>query len=108
MLALRRREPPEAPRKKKEKKMFLSLGSSVSVKKSEVIGIFDLDNLPADSPLMEFLKENEKKKNVTVVGMGIPKAVVVTDDGVNTKIYLTTISASSIKGKSTKKFEAER
>ena len=87
--------------------MFLSLGSSVSVKKSEVIGIFDLDNLPADSQVMEFLKENEKKKNVTVVGMGIPKAVVVTNDGINTKIYLTTISASSIKGKSMKQFENE-
>ncbi len=80
--------------------MYLSLGGTVTVKKSEVIGIFDLDTAPADSQVMEFLKENEKKKNVTVVGMGIPKAFVITNNGKETKIYITTISASSIKGRS--------
>lgn len=80
--------------------MYLNLGGSISVKKSSVIGIFDLDNLPADSQVMDFLKENEKNKNVTVVGMGIPKAFVVTNEGKENKVYITTISASSIKGRS--------
>jgi len=79
--------------------MYLTLGANVAVKKSHVIGIFDLDTAPADSQIMEFLKENEKNKNVTVVGVGIPKAVVVTNDGKKTKVYITTISASSIKGR---------
>ncbi len=84
--------------------MYITLGSSVSVKKCDVIGIFDLDTAPADSQIMEFLKENEKKKNVTVVGDGIPKAVVVTNDGKETKVYITTISASSIKGRNEKMY----
>ena len=68
--------------------MFLNLGGNVSVKKKDIIGVFDMDNLPADSQVMDFLKENEKNNNVKVVGMGIPKAIVVTDDGKNTNIYI--------------------
>ena len=84
--------------------MYITLGSSVSVKKQEIIGIFDLDTAPADSQVMEFLKENEKKKNVTVVGDGIPKAFVVTNDGKDTRVYITTISASSIKGRNSNEY----
>lgn len=84
--------------------MYITLGSSVSVKKRDVIGIFDLDTAPADSQVMEFLKENEKKKNVTVVGDGIPKAFVVTNDGKDTRVYITTISASSIKGRNSNEY----
>ena len=79
--------------------MYVTLGSSVSVKKSDIIGIFDLDTAPADSQIMEYLKKNEKNKNVTVVGDGIPKAFVVTENLGKTKVYITTISASSIKGR---------
>ncbi len=84
--------------------MYITLGSSVSVKKRDVIGIFDLDTAPADSQVMEFLKENEKKKNVTVVGDGIPKAFVVTNNGKETRVYITTISASSIKGRNSNEY----
>ena len=84
--------------------MYITLGSSVSVKKRDVIGIFELDTAPADSQVMEFLKENEKKKNVTVVGDGIPKAFVVTNDGKETRVYITTISASSIKGRNSNEY----
>lgn len=79
--------------------MFLNLGGNISVKKKDIIGVFDMDNLPADSQVMEFLKENEKNNNVKVVGMGIPKAIVVTNDGRCTSVYITTISSSSVKGR---------
>lgn len=84
--------------------MFLNLGGNVSVRKRDIIGVFDMDNLPADSQVMEFLKENEKNDNVKVVGMGIPKAIVVTNDGRSTSVYITTISASSVKGRFEQKY----
>lgn len=82
--------------------MYINLGGSTGVRKKDIIGIFDLDTAPADSQVMDFLKENEKKNNVTVVGDGIPKAFVVTNDGTITRVYITTISAMSIKGRSDK------
>ena len=85
--------------------MYLTLGSSVAVKKKDVIGIFDLDTAPAESGIMDFLKDNEKNKNVTVVGDGIPKAFVVTNDGKTTKVYITTISAASIRGRNENDFK---
>lgn len=82
--------------------MYLNLGGSVNVKKSDVIGIFDLDSAPAESQTMEYLRYCEKNNLVTVVGDGIPKAFVLTDNGKETKIYITTVSASSLKGRSEK------
>ena len=84
--------------------MYLNLGAQTLVKKRDIIGIFDLDTAPAESGIMAFLKENEKNKNVTVVGDGIPKAFVVTNDGNTTKVYITTISAASLRGRSRNEF----
>ena len=36
--------------------MFLNLGGNVSVKKKDIVGVFDMDNLPADRQVMDFLK----------------------------------------------------
>ncbi|MBR5308831.1 MAG: DUF370 domain-containing protein [Clostridia bacterium] len=80
--------------------MYLNLGAQTLVKKRDVIGIFDLDTAPADSQMMEFLRDNEIEKNVTVVGDGIPKAFVVVNDGRMTRVYITTISAASLRGRS--------
>ena len=82
--------------------MYINLGGTTGVRKKDIIGIFDLDSAPADSQIMDFLKENERKNNVTVVGDGIPKAVVVTGSRTETRVYITTISAMSIKGRSEK------
>ena len=79
--------------------MYLNLGGQTLVKKKDLIGIFDLDTAPADSQIMEFLRDNEISKNVTVVGDGIPKAFVVVDDGKGARVYITTISAASLKGR---------
>ncbi len=79
--------------------MYLNLGSGVLIPKDELVGIFDLDKLQVGSGAMEFLNYCEKNKKVTVVGDGIPKAFVLTAKSGDFRVYITTISASSIKGR---------
>ena len=85
--------------------MYLNLGGSVLVKKKDIIGIFDLDKLDVGGDAMGFLRECEKKKEVTVVGDGIPKAFVLTSKKGENHVYITTISAASLKGRNSQQFD---
>ena len=79
--------------------MYLTLGADVMVLKKDIIGIFDLDKIGVDNGTMEFLRDCEEKKQVTVVGDGIPKAFVLINRNGENFVYITTVSASSLKGR---------
>ncbi len=79
--------------------MYLNLGGTTLVRKRDIIGIFDLDKLEVGGSVMEFLRGYESKRLVTVVGDGIPKAFVLTESGGESRIYITTISAASLRGR---------
>lgn len=76
--------------------MYLNLGSSVLINKKDVVGVFDLDTSTIGDITKDFLRRGEKNGSSVFVGNDIPKAFVVTTDK---KIYITTISAASIKGR---------
>ena len=84
--------------------MYLPLGSDIIVRKKDIIGIFDLDKIEVDTGAMEFLRGSERRKEVTVVGDGIPKAFVVVNSKDGTRVYITTVSASSLRGRIYKGF----
>ena len=44
--------------------MFLYLGAAVSVKKSDIIGIFDIDNVNTQKTTKDFLRGAEKEKKL--------------------------------------------
>lgn len=79
--------------------MYLNLGNSHLIKKKDIIGVFDLDSAMSGGTLMEYLKKSEKNGEVINIGDGIPKAFVVTESSGRTTVYITTISAPSIKGR---------
>ncbi len=79
--------------------MYLNLGNSNLIKKKDIIGVFDLDSAMSGGTLMEYLKKCEKSGQVINIGDGIPKAFVVAESGGKTTVYITTISAPSIKGR---------
>lgn len=79
--------------------MYLTLGQDVMVLKKDVVGIFDLDKIGVDNGTMEFLRKCEENKQVAVVGDGIPKAFVLTNRKGKSFVYITTVSAASLKGR---------
>ena len=76
--------------------MFLHIGNGKSVRKKDIIGIFDLDTSTIGQITKEYLKRSESEGRAETVGDGIPKAYVVTTDG---RVYITTLSASSLRGR---------
>ena len=57
--------------------MFLHLGSHISVDISDIIGIFDLDNVSTSRITRDFLKAAEEDGMIVPVGSELPKSLVV-------------------------------
>ena len=52
--------------------MFLHIGNGQTVKKKNIIGIFDLDSVSLSSAGRDFLSREQKKGNVTYYDTDLP------------------------------------
>lgn len=77
--------------------MYIHLGRSTLVKQSHIIGVFDLENTTISKHTRDFLKRSEEKGIVINVCTDIPKSFVVVKDAVEEKVYITQISAATIR-----------
>lgn len=77
--------------------MYLHLGQETVVRTDEVIGIFDLENTSISKITREFLTKAEKAKEVFNVTQEIPKSFVLCGTRKNKTVYITQISAATLK-----------
>ena len=77
--------------------MYLHLGNDVVVRKSEVLGIFDLDNTSQSVITRNYLSTAEKSGSlVNAAGLELPKSFVVcVHDGKQT-VYLSQLNSSTL------------
>ncbi len=61
--------------------MYLNLGPNKTVKKTEVVGIFDIDIAGATKSTKDFLVHAEKEKKAHSAGGDLPKSFVLLDNG---------------------------
>lgn len=76
--------------------MYLSIGGSMAVRSSSVIGIFDLDNTSCSKHTKKFLREAEKEGHVVTVADDLPKSFILTDEYGMERIYLTQFSSQTM------------
>lgn len=72
--------------------MFVYLGNDTTVKKDDVIGIFDIEECSVSRITADFLNASQKQGRVVSVSDEMPKAFVVCTD----KTYITNVSNSTI------------
>ena len=75
--------------------MYLSIGNDMAVRERSVIGIFDLDNTTTSKRTREFLAQAEKEGQVVPCD-DLPKAFVVTAEYGLDRVYLTSLSSSTL------------
>ena len=75
--------------------MYLSIGNDMAVRESSLIGIFDLDNTTTSKRTREFLQKAEQEGQVVPCD-DLPKSFLLTAEYGLPKIYLTTLSASTL------------
>ncbi|MBE6729240.1 MAG: DUF370 domain-containing protein [Ruminococcaceae bacterium] len=77
--------------------MYIHLGQDTVVKKSDIIGIFDMDNTTVSKRTRDFLNKAEKKGRVVNVSFELPKSFVVCKkEKENFIIYISQLSSATL------------
>ena len=85
--------------------MYLHLGNDVAVRKTEVVGVFDLDNTSQSALTRRYLAAAEKSGSVVnAAGDELPKSFVVCAEGTRQTVYLSQLNSSTL----LKRSETER
>lgn len=74
---------------------YLHIGNNQTVRSSEIIGIFDLDSATISHETRKFLREAEKKGQITSAADALPKSFILTKD----KIYFSQLSSATLQGR---------
>lgn len=82
--------------------MYLHLGQDIVIKKSDIIGIFDIENTSVKKDTKEFLKNSQLKNNIINVSMDLPKSFCVCYNKIKkqTIVYITQMSVSTLQKRS--------
>ena len=76
--------------------MYLHIGNSESIKKSEIIGIFDLDTSTVSGITKKYIEKMQKNGRVEYNDTDLPRTFIIIKDKKREKIKLSRISATSL------------
>lgn len=76
--------------------MYLHLGEDSVVLKSEIIGIFDIENTSVSKDTKDFLSKASKTGEVVYVNLEMPKSYVVCEKNGKKITYISPISAATL------------
>lgn len=77
--------------------MYLHIGNGNSVKRENIIGIFDLDTATVSKITKDFINKSQKKGEVTYLDSDLPRAFLLLSEEGKTKVRLSRISTSGLK-----------
>ncbi len=73
--------------------MYISLGNDVSIFKSDIIGVFDIEKTSVVKSVNDFLGYCQRNNKIYYVSLEMPKSFVVCKD----MVYITNVSANTIR-----------
>lgn len=77
--------------------MYIHLGEETTVRDSEIIGIFDIENTSIGKYTKEFFSKAEKNKWVRYVNFEMPRSFVVCEKDGEDAVYISPISAATLR-----------
>ena len=77
--------------------MYLHIGNGNSVKRKNIIGIFDLDTSTISKVTRKYISKMEKEGRVTYLDSDIPRAFILTGNRFESDIKLSRISSVGLK-----------
>ena len=81
--------------------MYLHLGNDVAVRKTDILGVFDLDNSSQSIITRKFLSAAEKAGQViNAAGAELPKSFVLCEARDGQRVYLCQLNASTLQRRS--------
>ena len=80
--------------------MFIHLGNETIVNSKNIVGIFDIENTTTGKNTSKLLENATKEKRVVNVSFEMPKSFIVTIENGKEIIYISQISVSTLKKRS--------
>ena len=77
--------------------MYLHIGNGKSVKRKNIIGIFDLDTATVSKITKDFINKRQKDGAITYLDSDLPRAFILLDEDGKAKVRLSRISTSGLK-----------
>lgn len=80
-------------------KLYLHLGQNTIAKTNEIVGIFDLDTTSLSKKTREYLAAAQKNGQVVNTNTELPKSFVLTVANQKQIVYISQLSAATLKGR---------
>ena len=77
--------------------MYLHLGNDYIVNEKDIIGIFDIENTTVEKCTKLLLERAEKEHKCVYTTYEMPKSFIITSRNGKEKIYISQLSASTLK-----------
>ncbi|MBR2972077.1 MAG: DUF370 domain-containing protein [Clostridia bacterium] len=77
--------------------MYLHIGNGKSVKREDIIGIFDLDTATVSKITKNFINKCQKEGKVIYLDSDLPRAFILLKEKNETKVRLSRISTLGLK-----------
>jgi hypothetical protein len=77
--------------------MYLHIGNGNSVKRKNIIGIFDLDTATVSKITKDFINKRQNEGALTYLDSDLPRAFLLLDEEGKSKVRLSRISTSGLK-----------
>lgn len=82
--------------------MYLHIGNGESIKKKDIVGIFDLDTATVSPITKNFITEKEKQKNITYADTDLPRSfILVGNKEPDSQVSLSRISTVGLLSRAT-------
>lgn len=85
--------------------MYLHLGADCTIKKSSIIGIFDIENTSVSKDTKDYLNSVSKKGKVIYITNELPKSFIICKENEKQTVYISQISVSTLKKRLKEKFQ---
>lgn len=84
---------------RKKNHPFINIGGTSVLYKEDVLGVFDLDAASTKTDTKRYLSAMEQARRLDNVASDLPKSFVVLTRGIREKVYMTSLSTSSLYGR---------
>ena len=85
--------------------MYLHIGNGKSVKKKNVVGIFDLDTATVSSITKKFINSAQKNNILEYTDEDLPRTFVLTEEKGEVKVSLSRISSAGLRQRVTADYD---
>lgn len=79
--------------------MYLHAGNGRTIRRRDIIGIFDMDNATVSSITRKMLGDMQKQGRVESAAEELPKAFILYREGDTTKLCLSQLSSAALRGR---------